>query len=94
MFARGGFGPFGRGFGYGMGYFGGYGFLWIIGMVILIAVIVYFMKGRHKGQKHFSDSTSRYSDNQALSILKERYAKGEITEDEYERMKKVISKKD
>lgn len=79
------YGPHGPG-GYGgmMHYgFGGI-FMWII-FLIAIVLLVYFivqtqkMKGRPPTQ---SESH--------MDILKKRYAKGEITKEEYERMKKDL----
>jgi len=87
--ARDGFGPGEPGgwgpmmhYGYGYGY-GGI-FMGILFMII-IAVLVYFIiqalstKGRPQMQNE-----------NPLDILKRRYAKGEITREEYEKMKKDI----
>ncbi len=78
-------GPGMMGWGYGMGW------LWFIVMVVfLIAVvvgIVFFIRwitlSTGKGGMRPEDS--------ALDILKKRYARGEITKEEYEKMKKDIS---
>lgn len=82
---------FGRGFygsnpmGYGFDHFGSYG-LWHIGMmaVLLVGVIalVWWLLKRSKNN----------GGDQALNILRERYAKGEINEEEYN-TKRVILKK-
>jgi putative membrane protein len=66
------------GYGYGMmGY--GWGWFMMIGIVILtvlgiVALINYLQ---------LSTKTVGRSSNNALSILNERYARGEITEEEY-----------
>jgi len=68
--------------GWGMGY--GYG--WIIGLIVLVAfigVIVSFMQRRK--------NSDRPKYNSPLDILKTRYAKGEITKDEYDEKRKHIS---
>jgi putative membrane protein len=69
---------------YGFGY-GGM-FMWII-FLIVIGLLIYFIinaqttKGRTPTQNE-----------SALDILKKRYARGEITKEEYERMKKDIER--
>ena len=89
-YAHGGYG----GSGMGPGMMGGWGMGWwglipmllfwgliIAGVVFLIKVLV---KGGNKTGSGFSD-TSR-----SLEILEERFARGEITQEEFEQMKKVI----
>ncbi|WP_216830703.1 SHOCT domain-containing protein [Alkalihalobacterium elongatum] len=41
--------------------------------------------------KTFSKDKTTQNDNSGISILNERFAKGEINEEEYRRMKKVIT---
>lgn len=68
--------------GWGMG--DGYG--WIIGLIVLVAfigVIVSIMQRRK--------NSDRPKYNSPLDILKTRYAKGEITKDEYDEKRKHIS---
>lgn len=79
-----GFNGFGGCFGYGAGFFGP----WIMmgmGVLLLAAVIitavVLFQKASHKK-----------TDDGTLDILRLRYAKGEMSEEEYLRMKKVLGK--
>jgi putative membrane protein len=66
---------------YGFGY-GGM-FMWII-FLIVIGMLVYFVvrDQQTKGQTPTQESP--------LDILKMRYAKGEVTKEEYERMKKDL----
>lgn len=68
--------------GWGMG--DGYG--WIIGLIVLVAfigVIVSVMQRRK--------NSDRPKYNSPLDILKTRYAKEEITKDEYDEKRKHIS---
>lgn len=75
-------GYFGRGFTGGMGYFG-YGphmFL-IVGLIVIITLlIIIFLHNRKKN----------LSSNEAQEALKVRYVNGDITEEEYKKMKKMI----
>jgi putative membrane protein len=63
----------------------GYGgfFMWLI-FLVLIGFVVYFVV---RGEKWMKKSGS---DETTLDILKKRYARGEITKQEYERMKKDL----
>ncbi|MEK6983846.1 MAG: SHOCT domain-containing protein [Nanoarchaeota archaeon] len=78
------FGSFGMG-GYGMMGFGtGFGFLFMLlfwGFIIWIVVTL--IKASQSSKNDSSDS---------LTILKKRYAKGEMTKKQFEEMKKEISK--
>ena len=67
---------------YGFGY-GGM-FMWII-FLIVIGLLIYFIvqAQKTKGQTPTQNESP-------LDILKMRYAKGEITREEYERMKKDL----
>lgn len=80
-------GPQGRGGWGGMMHYGfgnGGMFMWII-FLIVIGLLIYFVvqAQKTKGQ------TPTGNEN-PLDILKGRYAKGEITREEYERMKKEL----
>jgi len=66
------------------GLFGG-GFMWFL-WIILLVVIVYMLKDVLGGSRPSS------SDDDALEILKRRYARGEIDEAEFERRKKELDK--
>lgn len=68
---------------WGMGGGLGWGLMWIVGlfwMVILVAIpivlIYWFVGGRTR--------TDEEADDGALTVLRERYARGEIDDEEYE----------
>ena len=63
----------------------GYGgvFMWII-LLILIGVIIYLVINKQK-------STAGGDGETPLEILKKRYAKGEISKQEFEKMKKDLT---
>jgi putative membrane protein len=67
----------------GMGLMG-FGWLWIIIFIIIILAGVYFFSEGFKQDRAPQRSTS------SLEILKERYAKGEITEEEFKKIKKEL----
>lgn len=69
-----------------MGY-GGYGgmFMWLI-LIALIGVIVYFVLER---DRKTGTALGPASDT-PLEILKKRYARGEITKEEFDRMKNEL----
>jgi putative membrane protein len=69
-------------YGYGHGY-GGM-FMWII-FLIIIGLLIYFIV---QGQKTKGPTPTQNESH--LDILKKRYAKGEITKEEYERIKKDL----
>ncbi|MDF2883231.1 MAG: hypothetical protein K0R54_3788 [Clostridiaceae bacterium] len=74
---------FGCGYGYGMlGWFG------MIIPLIFIALVVYAAV-RFSQSNHRNYSNSR-SGNDAMNILNERYANGEISEEEYSKKKKML----
>jgi putative membrane protein len=71
----------------GLGIFG-----WIIGIIIwvlliclIVGLIRHFVSNREKSEDDGESS------NRALEILKERYAKGEISHQEFEKIKKDIA---
>jgi putative membrane protein len=69
-----------------MGYGAGLGLLsWLVplGVVVILFAALW---GQGERRRFSDDDHSR-----SLEILKERYAKGEITKEEFERMKKDLS---
>jgi putative membrane protein len=77
---------YGWGWGYGIG-----GFIWsIVWMAIEIGLIVaaiYLIISLFRGTKN------RNKERDAIEILKERYARGEISEEEYLERKKRLEEK-
>jgi putative membrane protein len=58
-------------------------FINIIFLIIVIAIVIRLIRGG-SGYHHY------YKDR-SMEILKERYAKGEITKEQFEQMKKDLS---
>jgi putative membrane protein len=67
------------GHGWGMGWW------WIIGLIVLIAVIWIIVKSMNQ-----NTGSAKSSGKSALDILKERYASGEIDKEEFEKRKKDL----
>jgi len=64
--------------------------MWIFGMGIWIIVIIFvlYLLFNVSGIKFSKNDSSK----EALETLRVRYAKGEITEEEFENMKRVLRK--
>jgi len=65
--------------------FGG-GFMWIIWILFIVAVIWIIRSAASSGSSNPPPATRE----SALEILKARYARGEITAEEYKRMRQEI----
>ena len=85
-----------RMFGYGMHGYGmhglgwglGMGFGWLFGLIVLILIIWIVTKSINSG--HHS-TTTHEKQKSALDILKERYARGEISKEEFQEKKHDIA---
>jgi len=77
---------YGRDYGMMDGWFGGGIFM----MVFLVVILVggFFLV---RMLMNHSQSIARSSENTALEILKQRYARGEINHEEFEKMKANLS---
>jgi len=64
----------------------GFGFIWVL---VIIGVIAYAL-GWRPGARQNSQPT-RQSQSTALDILKERYARGEISREEFETMRQDLT---
>jgi putative membrane protein len=76
----------GRGWSHMMGY-GGYGgiFMWLI-LILIAGVIIYLAVNRSKG----TGSPEGSKKESPIEILKRRYANGEISREEFNKMKKEL----
>lgn len=73
--------------GWGGGMFGGFGMIIVWG--VLIVLVILLVRGFTGGWP--SASQPRGAGSTALDILKERYAKGEISKEEYEERRKTLT---
>jgi putative membrane protein len=74
------------GWGHMMGY-GGYGgmFMWLI-LVLVAGFVIYLAVNRRSGKENRENSVGE----NPMEILKRRYANGEISKDEFNRMKNEL----
>ena len=68
---------------------GGWGIVMILFWIVLIAAVVLVVSGIVSGNRS-SDGSETHSSEDALDILKVRYAKGEIDKSQFEEMKHDI----
>ena len=68
----------------GHGFFGG-GFMWIFWILLILVVVWAVRAGLNSG-----DGAGSGNQRTPLEILKERYARGEIDRETFERMKKDL----
>jgi putative membrane protein len=73
---------------YRHGMMGGWGIFMMIFLVILIVVIVYAVMKLVQGSN--KNATSQSNRDEALEILNQRYAKGELSDEEYQQKKKIL----
>lgn len=73
---------------YGYDMMGGWGIFMMIILVILIVIIVYAVMKLVQGGSN--NATSQNSRDEALEILNQRYAKGELSDEEYQQKKKIL----
>ncbi len=66
--------------------FGNMWFGWIF-WIILIALVIWLVVNQNKKSKQYFNNPQSES---ALDILKKRYAKGEITQEQFDQMKKDL----
>jgi putative membrane protein len=69
-----------------MGYGGGIWIWWLMQILVVITIIFFFVKWLRK------DLSLPHFEKRPEDILKERFAKGEISEQEYYRMREVLRK--
>ena len=67
-------------------FIGNFGFGWLLWIIIIVLVVVLIWKNTNERDKYIPFENKET----ALDILKKRYAKGEITKEEFERIKKDI----
>lgn len=71
------------------------GFFWLIFIVGVLMLIWWGMMAMRRSSMHYGPmgkmmDHKMMGEDEAMSILKARYAKGEITKDEFEKIKKDI----
>ncbi|XUW99992.1 MAG: SHOCT domain-containing protein [Dehalogenimonas sp.] len=83
-------------YGWGPGWYGGFGGGWfmLLFWIVLIGLIVWgiFALTRHGrfGQMHMHSGGCCSTDSSTLDIARERYARGEISKDQFEILKKDL----
>jgi putative membrane protein len=70
--------------GYGYGMMGGFG---LIPLILIGLIIFAVVKLTQSSNRNYINPTSN---NDALDILNQRYANGEISDEEYTRKKKIL----
>ncbi len=66
------------------------GFLFLVIIIVVIILLVRAASGSSSSGSQYGRSNVPAQQNRALDILAERYAKGELSEDEYNKMKDII----
>jgi putative membrane protein len=71
----------------------GWGFMWGPIFLILIAIGIYYLiksQTHDTCSAHMPTTQTQTSSSKAIEILKERYAKGEITKEQFQEMKQDL----
>lgn len=66
----------------------GFGLIWVI---LIVLAVAYFMGWRPENL-NLGAPRERRDEQTALQILRERYARGEVTSDEFERMRSDLER--
>ncbi|HQS02780.1 MAG TPA: SHOCT domain-containing protein [Halothiobacillus sp.] len=75
------------------GVFGGFGLIFMAACIAIVVLIIFAIVRALQGGNGSSASTPQgYAQNQALQILQERYARGEIDETEFNERRRVLGK--
>lgn len=73
----------------------GYSWIWFIGIGLLVILIVIgILLLMKRSQQSTNNKYGNKGEDRALTILKERFAKGEITEEQYYAKRKVLEEED
>jgi|GEM_PF-943744 len=85
--------PYGGGFGpgRGMGFFSGGGSFMLILTILLIVGLGIIIFNLVKNKKGIDSLISSGGSRESMEILKKRLARGEISEDEYDRLKEKLN---
>jgi putative membrane protein len=73
------------GYGYGYGWWA-----WLFWIIILVIIVWIIASLASRGRRRRDNNGDIADKETALDILKQRYARGEISKDQYEQMKKDI----
>lgn len=78
-----------------MGSFGGWemgagGWLWMLGGLALIIGVIVLMVWAMTNARRGADDADRRTEKTPLDTLRERYARGEITAEEFEQAKRIL----
>lgn len=76
----------------GPGMMGGFGWTWLLPIlgIIFVGLIIWAIVASVRGSNRGKDSDSSKTDS-ALEVLKKRYARGEISKEEYEEKRKDLA---